>query len=156
VPAGRTAETTFSDLSADFRIDRGKIRTDSLRILSDKIGLAGSAVLGFDRTLDFRGAVVLSKEMSARARGKAGSFLDGPSGRVEIPLVMTGAVTSPSIAIDAGALARGLGGKAIRGLMQRKPGSSEPSGAEQEKKPDRREPDEALEGLLKKLLPGKR
>lgn len=156
VPAGRTAETTFSDLSADFRVERGKIRTDSLRILSDKLGLSGSAVLGFDRTLDFRGAVVLSKEMSARARGKAGSFLDGPSGRVEIPLVMTGAVTSPSVAIDAGALARGLGGKAIRGLMQRKPGSSGPSGAEQEKKPDRKEPDKALEGLLEKLLPGKR
>jgi len=156
VPAGRTAETTFSDLSADFRVDRGKIRTDSLRIISDKIGLAGSAVLGFDRMLDFRGAIVLSKEMSARARGKAGSYLDGPSGRVEIPLVMTGAVTSPSVSIDAGALARGLGGKAIRELMRRKPESSGPSAAEQEKKPDRKEPGKALEGLLEKLLPGKK
>ncbi len=156
VPAGRAAETEFSDLSAEFRVERGKIRTDSLRILSDKIGLAGSAVLGFDRTLDFRGAVVLSKEMSARARGKAGSFLDGPSGRVEIPLAMTGNVTSPSVAIDAGALARGLGGKAIRDLMQRTPGSSGPSGAEQGKKPDRTEPGKALEGILEKLLPGKR
>jgi hypothetical protein len=156
VPVGRAAETTFSDLSVDFRVERGKIRTDSLRILSDKIGLAGSAILGFDRTLDFRGAVVLSKEMSARARGKAGSFLDGPSGRVEIPLVMTGAVTSPSISIDAGALARGLGGKAIRGLMQRKQGSSGPAGEEQEKKPERMEPGKALEGLLEKLLPEKR
>jgi hypothetical protein len=94
--------------------------------------------------------------MSARARGKAGSFLDGPSGRVEIPLVMTGAVTSPSISIDAGALARGLGGKAIRGLMQRKQGSSGPAGEEQEKKPERMEPGKALEGLLEKLLPEKR
>jgi uncharacterized protein involved in outer membrane biogenesis len=142
VPAGRAAETSFSDLSADFRVEGGKIRTDALRIISEKVGLAGSAVLGFDRTLDFRGTVVLSKEMSARARGAAGRFLADPSGRVEIPLVMTGTITSPSIAIDAGALARGLGGKAIRNLTEKAPG--------------RPEPGKGLEGLFERLLPGKR
>jgi hypothetical protein len=139
---GRAAETSFSDLSADFRVEGGKIRTDSLRIVTDKAGLSGSAVVGFDRTLDFRGKVVLSREMSARARGAAGRFLEDPAGRVEIPLVMTGAVTSPSVAIDAEALARGLGGKAIRGLMEKTPGKAEPG--------------KALEGLFEKLLPGKK
>ncbi|NJD62297.1 MAG: AsmA family protein [Deltaproteobacteria bacterium] len=142
VPAGKVGETTFSDLSADFRIAGGKIRTDALRIRSDKADLDGKAALGFDRTLDFRGKVVLSKELSAKAGGAAGRFLEDPSGRVEIPLLMTGPVTSPSVAIDSETLARGLGGKAIRGLMEKAPGKQAPG--------------KALEGLFEKLLPGKK
>jgi hypothetical protein len=116
---GHSGETSFSDLSADFRIAGGKIRSDALRIVSEKVGLSGSASLGFDRTFDFRGVLTLSPEMSKRARGIAGRFLTAPSGRVEIPLVMSGPLTSPAIAIDAEALAKGLPGKALEGLFEK-------------------------------------
>lgn len=141
-PGGRAGETTFSDLSADFRIAGGKIRTDKLRIRSEKMDLSGSAALGFDKMLEYRGALVLSKELSDRARGTAGQFLTGSSGRVEIPLAVSGPVTSPSVTIDSETLARGLGEKALRRLMEKSPGKQEPG--------------KALEGLFEKLLPGKK
>jgi AsmA protein len=142
VPAGKVGETSFSDLSANFRVEGGKIRTDALRIRSDKVDLDGKAAVGFDRSLDFRGKVVLSRELSARARGMTGQFLEDASGRVEVPLLMTGPVTSPSVRIDGETLARGLGGKALRKLMEKVPGG--------------REPGNGLEGIFKKLLPGKK
>lgn len=112
VPAGeKTGDTSFSDLSADFKIEKGKVRSDALRIVSEKMGLSGSAAVGFDKTFDFHGKLLLSREMSDRARMTAGKFLTDSSGRVEIPLVMSGPVTSPAIAIDSDALARGLAGK---------------------------------------------
>jgi len=159
---GKIAETTFSDLSADFRIEGGKIRTDALRIVSDKLGLQGKAALGFDRTFDFRGTLRLSRELSERARGISGQFLAGPSGQVEIPIVMSGPVTSPAMAIDAESLARGMAGRAIRGLTERIPGVSPPAGKTpsapqgKEKAPEGAEPRKALEGLFEKLLPGKK
>jgi hypothetical protein len=154
---GRAAETSFSDLSCDFRIEGGKLRTDSLRILSDRMSLTGSATLGFDRTLEFRGTLALSKALSERVRGSAGQFLTGPSGRVEIPLRMSGPVASPAVRVDTEALARGAGEKALRGLMERVPGRSPPSAEEAGKAPPaRKEPGKALEGILDKLLPGKK
>ena len=153
---GKAAETSFSDLSADFRIAGGKIRSDALRVVSEKIGLNGSAALGFDKTLDFRGVLSLSPEMSERARGAAGQFLTAPSGRVEIPLVMSGPLASPAMAVDAEALASGLAGKAIRSLTERLPGRPTAPGAVPEKAPGREEPGKALEDLFEKLLPGKK
>jgi hypothetical protein len=38
---GRAGETTFSELSCDFRIEGGKLRTDSLRIISDRMSFTG-------------------------------------------------------------------------------------------------------------------
>ena len=159
-PAGQgrgIGETAFSDLSADFRIGGGKIRSDSVKLVSDKLGLSGAAVIGFDKTLDFRGVLRLSKEMSDRVRGGGGKFLVGPGGRVEIPLVMSGPVTSPAVAIDADALARGIAGGLIRGLTGKIPGaSSAPDNAapgEAEKKREGATPPRDVEDLLRKLVP---
>ncbi|MBI5419289.1 MAG: AsmA family protein [Deltaproteobacteria bacterium] len=109
----KAGETSFTDLSADFQVGGGKIRTGALRIVSGKLGLVGAAVLGFDRTLEFRGTLRLSREMSSMARGAAGRFLTDPSGRVEIPLVISGPVTSPAVAIDSEELARGMARRAV-------------------------------------------
>jgi hypothetical protein len=135
---GKAAETPFSDLSADFRVAGGKIRSDALRVVSEKIGLDGSASLGFDRSFDFRGTLSLSGEMSERVRGAKGMFLTGSSGRVEIPLVMSGPVTSPAMALDTEVLSRGLAGKVIRGLTERPAGGSPAPGTAPGKEPGKR------------------
>jgi len=156
-PAGM-GETKFSDLSADFRVENGKIRTEALQILSEKMGLKGSAVIGFDRTIDFRGVLRLSREMSERVRGGAGKFLVGEDGRVEIPLVMTGPLASPGVAIDPAALAAGAGRKVLRGLTDRIPGIGAAPGTDNAtpaKKPQKEEPLREVEGLFRKILPGK-
>src|SRR3990172_1960227 len=156
-PAGK-GETKFSDLSADFRVENGKIRTEALQILSEKMGLKGSAVIGFDRTIDFRGVPRLSREMSGRVRGGAGKFLVGEDGRVEIPLVMTGPLASPGVAIDPAVLAAGAGRKVLRGLTDRIPGIGAASGTDNAtpaKKPQKEEPRREVEELFRKILPGK-
>ncbi len=161
-PAGRgrgAGETAFSDLSADFRIGGGKIRSETLKLVSDKLGLSGAAVIGFDKTLDFRGALRLSKEMSDRVRGGGGKFFVGSGGRVEIPLVMSGPVGSPAVAVDTDALARGIAGGLVRGLTEKIPGaSSVPESAapgEAGRNRGGAAPPRDVEGLLRKLLPRK-
>jgi uncharacterized protein involved in outer membrane biogenesis len=151
-------ETRFSDLSADFQVEGGKIRTKALTILSEKMGLTGKVAIGFDRTIDFQGALRLSREMSQRIRGKAGKFLVAEDGRVEIPLVMSGSLTSPAVAIDPAALAKGAAGRFLRDLTDRKSGSESSPGADNAapaKKPEQRKPREEVEGIFKKFLPGK-
>lgn len=154
---GGAGETAFSDLSANFRIDGGKIRSDAIALVSDKLGLTGAAVIGFDKTLDFRGALRLSKELSDRVRGSGGKFLAGPGGRVEIPLVMSGPVSSPAIAVDTEALARGVAGGLLRGLTERRPGAAaapdNAAPAEAEGKREDAGSPQDVEGLLRKLLP---
>jgi hypothetical protein len=154
-------ETPFSDLSASFRVEGGKIRSESLRLVSDKLGLAGKAAVGFDRTLDFRGVLRLSREMSGRVRGKAGKFLVGQNGEVEIPLVMSGPLTSPAVTLDTAALAKGVGERFLKGLTEKIPGRPDSSASDNTareapaKSPGRQEPMKELEGLFKKFLPGK-
>ncbi len=154
--AGGGGETKFSDLSADFRVGGGKIRTDTLKIVSDKLALTGAAAIGFDKTLDFRGALRLSKELSSRVRGRGGKFLVGPSGQVEIPLVMSGPVGSPAVAVDTEALARGAAGRLLQGLTEKIPGAAAipdnaaPGAAGKKGE----EPARGVEKLLRQLLPG--
>ncbi len=159
LPGGEAKkETTFSDLSASFRVEGGKIRTDSLRIISDKLGLTGKAAVGFDRTLDFRGAIRLSKEMSKRFRGKAGKFLVGPEGEVEIPLFLTGPLTSPAASLDTAALAKGAGERLLKDLIGKIPGQKPPPGGDNAapaEKPEKAKPMREVEGILQKFLPGK-
>jgi hypothetical protein len=157
IPAGKE-ETKFSDLSADFRVEGGKIRTEALRVLSEKMGLDGSAAIGFDRTIDFRGVLRLSREVSDRVRGGAGKFLVGEGGRVEIPLVMTGPLTSPAVSIDPAALAAGATRKVLQGLTGGIPGIGTAPGTDNVatgKKPQKEEPFREMEGIFKKFLPGK-
>ena len=155
-------ETPFSDLSASFMVEAGKIRTESLRILSGKLGLDGKAVVGFDRSLDFRGVLRLSKEMSARVRGTAGKFLVGPQGEVEIPLIMSGTLMDPAVSLDAAALARGVGERYLKeaiGGMTGPPPSPGADGAAKEApgtKPEKQEPLKEVEDLFRKVLPGPR
>ncbi len=150
-------ETAFKDMSADFRVGGGKIRSDSLKLVSDKMGLTGAAVIGFDKTLDFRGTLRLPKSASARVGRGVGKFLVGPSGQVEVPLVMSGPLGSPAVAVDTDALARGAAGGLLRGLTEKIPGaSSAPDNAapgEPGKKGTERPRD--VEELLRKLLPGR-
>jgi uncharacterized protein involved in outer membrane biogenesis len=154
-------ETPFSDLSASFRVEGGKIRSESLRLVSDKLGLAGKVAVSFDRTLDFRGVLRLSREMSERVRGKAGTFLVGQNGEVEIPLVMSGPLSSPAVTLDTAALAKGAGERLLKGLTEkisRRSDSSVADNAAKEapaKTSERQEPMKEVEGLFRKFLPGK-
>jgi AsmA-like C-terminal region/AsmA family len=158
---GKGKETPFKDLSADFRIEGGRIRTEALRIVSEKMGLSGKASLGFDRTIDFQGVLRLSNELSGQVGREAGKFLRGNHGEVEIPLILSGPVTGPRISIDAAALAKGAARKFLRELTEPLRPEAAPApgdnaaagGATGTTKPPG--PKQELDNLFKKLLPGK-
>jgi len=164
LPGGEGGEqekkTPFRELSADFRITDGKILSDAIRIDSDRMGLSGRGLLGFDRTIDFQGVLRLSEALSGRIGRKTGKFLTGAHGEVEIPLVLTGPVTGPAIAIDAGTLAKGLAGGVLRGITEqlRPPEGPAPADNVADGSPGagkkRPEPARELEGLFRKILPG--
>jgi len=149
-------ETAFSELSADFRVDGGKIRTGALRILSQRFGVTGEGTVGFDRVLDFRGVVRIAPGAAGAAGGAAGRFLRGPGGSVEIPVVLWGPLSAPAAAVDAQALARGAAGGLLRGIGERLPGPREeqpgtaPGGKEAPQEPPGRR---GFEGLLERILP---
>lgn len=142
-------ETPFKELSADFRIEGGRIRTDALRIVSRRMGLAGNASLGFDRTIEFRGILRLSDELSGRVRRGAGKFLTGRHGEVEIPLILSGQVTGPAMAIDAETLAKGVARELLRGITEKLRAPAEQAPA------DNAADGEPFQELFRKLLPGK-
>jgi len=154
-------ETPFKELAADFRVRGGKIETDALRIVSAKMGFLGKASLGFDRTIDIRGMLRLSDDFSGRVRKGAGKFLTGENGEVEIPLVFSGPVTGPVMAIDAETLAKGLAGGFLRGVTEKLQAPAKPIPADNTatggpaKKTETPGPKEELKGLFRKLLPGK-
>ncbi|HEY3489230.1 MAG TPA: AsmA-like C-terminal region-containing protein [Candidatus Deferrimicrobiaceae bacterium] len=104
-PTGKNEGTAFSKMSADFRIGGGKIRTDRLWIESGRFGLEGTAALGFDRTIDFVGRLQLPAGSAGATHGASARYLTGPSGRIEIPLVISGGLRSPAMAIDSRAMA---------------------------------------------------
>lgn len=157
----KTKETPFGELAADFRVRGGRIETDALRIVSSKMGFTGNAALRFDRTIEVRGMLRLSDDLSGRARKGVGKFLTGKSGEVEIPLVLSGPVTGPEVAIDAGTLAKGVSGELLRGAAEKLRGPAEPipkDNAATRIPGDAKEkpgPKEELEGLFRKLLPGR-
>jgi len=156
----RRKETPFRELAADFRIGGGKIESSALRILSAKMGFSGKASLGFDRTIDIRGMLRLSDDLSGRARKGVGKFLTGKNGEVEIPLVLSGPVTGPAMAIDAGTLAKGVAGELLHGVAERLQGPVEPVPTDNAAKSAPGSTKETagpkeLEGLFRKLLPRK-
>lgn len=158
---GEGKETPFKELSADFRIDGGKIRTDGLRIVSGRMNLSGRASLGFDRTIEFRGILRLPGEFSGRAGKEPRKFLTGKRGELEIPLILSGPVTGPAMAIDAEALAKGMAERLLQEIpgILRAPSEPVPQDNAADSAPADREepkgPKKELEGLFRKLLPGK-
>ncbi len=154
-------KTPFRELSADFRIAGGKIESDALRIASERLRLSGTASVGFDRTIDFRGILRLPEALSGKVRKGAGKFLTGADGEVEIPLVLSGPLTGPAMAIDAETLAKGAARGLLRGITEklRTPGAAEGSDNMAAGSPGGKEqptPGKELEGLIRKVIPGGR
>lgn len=157
VPGGGVAgETPFREFGAEFRIGEGKIRTDSLRLISDRLGLSGAGAVGFDRTLEFRGLLRLPAGTAGRLGIAAGKFLPGSGGETVIPLIVSGPVERPAVAVDVEALAKGAAGALLKDLAERvAPPEAGPSGGPgPEKAPEERpsSPLREAEGLFRKLL----
>lgn len=111
VAEGDTRDLRFETLTATMAVANGKAVTDDLVVRSGGMTVTASGTLGFDRSLDFRGLVTLSREKVAELAGrqKEVARLKNSDGEIEVPVVVSGTVTDPRYAVDvAGLLKRGL------------------------------------------------
>jgi hypothetical protein len=94
--------TPFEMLSADFKIRERLALTDNLELLSPHLDLAGGGSFGLDGSLDFRLDARLSTEITTALVAKAGSLgnLVGGSGRLRIPIEISGTLDDPRVGVD--------------------------------------------------------
>jgi uncharacterized protein involved in outer membrane biogenesis len=97
VPPGLES-TKFDALSTRYRIADGHVLTPGLTLTAKDVTVTADGALGFDRSVAYRGRVVLSGE-TARALGKTGSYLTDEQGRVAVPFEVSGTVSAPKVSI---------------------------------------------------------
>jgi hypothetical protein len=123
LPAPSVPETALTDLSADFTVSGGRIRTENLSLRSGKASFAGAGSVGLDRTVDLAGLLRLPPGAAAKSAGK---FLLTAGGFLELPLRVKGPLASPSVSVDVAEVATGTAGRALRGLVGSLPGMGAP------------------------------
>ncbi len=94
--------TPFEMLSADFKVRERLARTDNLELRSPHLDLDGGGSFGLDGSLDFRLDARLSTEVTTALVAKAGSLgnLVGGSGRLRIPIEISGTLDDPRVGVD--------------------------------------------------------
>jgi len=94
--------TPFESLTADFTVRERIAVTDNLELRSPHLDLDGRGSFGLDGTLDFRLDARLSAEVTSALVAKAGSLgnLVGGSGRLRIPIGISGTLEDPRVGVD--------------------------------------------------------
>jgi hypothetical protein len=91
--------TTFEQLDTSLRIADGRLATPDLTLSGDDAAVEAAGALGFDKTLSYRGRVVLQPSL-VESLGTAGRYIADARGRVVVPFQVTGTITDPKVAID--------------------------------------------------------
>lgn len=95
-------ETTFDGMDAAFSIGRGKVNFSGMQLLTDKWGLAGSGDVGMDQSLAMTARMALSGALAKNIpRDAQQLFPKDSQGRLQIPLKVSGTVTSPKFDLDS-------------------------------------------------------
>jgi hypothetical protein len=111
--------TTFKSLEGDFLIGDGRADFTRLYLINPQMEVNGRGTMTLNRpVLDMRLDAAISSAATARAsRGRSIAFLKDSSGRVVVPLKITGRIDNPSVNLDSEkAVARGFGSRAEKGL----------------------------------------
>ena len=95
-------ETTFDGMDGSFSIGRGKVNFSGMQILTRKWGLAGSGDVGMDQSLAMTARMALSDALARNIpRDAKQLFPKDNQGRLQIPLKISGTVTSPKFDLDS-------------------------------------------------------
>ncbi len=95
-------ETAFDSMDASFSIANGKIRIGGMDILTRDWGMKGSGSIGMDSSLALSSRMTLTDAMTARIpENRRALFPKDSSGRLQIPLKISGTVTSPKFGLDS-------------------------------------------------------
>ena len=95
--------TTFEKLATSLAIADGRLATPDLTLAGDDAAVEAAGALGFDKTLAYRGRVVLQPSLVA-SLGTAGRYIADARGRIVLPFQVSGTITDPKVAIDTSIL----------------------------------------------------
>jgi len=112
-----TGDTPFREIASRFTLRGGKAHLTDLRIESGSLEIVGDATIGLsDRTLELLGTLWLPKDRSKEPPWSGGAFFVARSGETAVPLVVSGTLRSPAVAIDTTAAGR-TPGRMLRGVV---------------------------------------
>lgn len=112
-----SGDTPFREMESEFSLRGGKARLTDLRIGSGSTELVGDATIGLtDHTLELLGTLWLSRERAKDPPWPGGTFFAAPTGEIAVPLVVSGTLRSPAVAIDTTAAGR-TPGRMLRGAL---------------------------------------
>ncbi len=105
-------EEKLRDFASTFHVADGRVEFDATKFVS-KFGdwdVTGS--VGFDGSLDYKGTILLTDDMTDQAMSKfgavAGLLKDSKTGRIRLPLTLGGTYSNPKIGLNlAGSDAKG-------------------------------------------------
>jgi hypothetical protein len=95
--------TTFERLETSLRLADGRLETPDLILSGRDAAVHAAGALGLDKTLDYRGRVVLEPTL-VQSLGTVGHYVANAEGRVVFPFQVTGTIDAPKIAIDTAAI----------------------------------------------------
>ena len=100
-PGDARGDTPFREIDCRFTLRGGKAHLADLRIDSGPMALSGDATIGLaDHTLEMLGTLRLSGDLSKTPPWSGGGFPSGRTGETVVPLVVSGRLRSPAVAID--------------------------------------------------------
>ncbi len=91
--------TRFSKLETGLRLSDGRVATPGLTLSGRGIIATADGSIGLDRTLSYRGRVLLGPEIM-KSFGNAGRYLADAQGNLAVPFRATGPVSAPKVTID--------------------------------------------------------
>ena len=116
-------EVRFRDLKLPFRIERGRVVTDSVRFGGGSGQWLASGAVGFDGALDYAVSATLPKEVVGRGgvqSALAAGLLSDDQGRLLLDLRVTGSAKAPRVALDSRVMRDRLAGKASSLLREQR------------------------------------
>lgn len=108
-------DTPFRKIASRFTLRGGKAHLADLRIESGSMEIVGDATIGLsDHTLELLGTLWLPKDRSQAPPWSGSPFFVARTGETAVPLVVSGTLRSPAVAIDTSAAGR-TPGRMLRG-----------------------------------------
>ncbi len=114
ITQGNDKDTKFDSLTGHFAIASGKAHTEDLLLKAGELNVAAKGDVNLNLTLDMKGTATFSPAKSKELTHSLSelSRLTNDKGELELPLVISGPISSPNINVDiTGALKKGVTGE---------------------------------------------
>ena len=109
-------DSRFESLTGDFELDKEKVTLKNLVLLTPDYSIAGNGWIGFDRTTNWSGVLVLSSQLTRQLQSqyKMIRYILDRKGRLAIPFKVEGKIPSFQINVNNRAFEQALDGIAPR------------------------------------------